>query len=203
MPRPRELQKRLDLARRAVDVLRTQGLEISTSDLAKQIGIKRPTLLYHFPSLSHIIETALKDVLTRQAVHVMAQVNQYEHPIDRLYAQIRAVHSFHHGREAEIVFLSQAIATSAGERMSALIEIGNQVFEPYRQAAIERIARGIKDGLVKPCDPVALISLVRSVIDGLLIQRVMTGIDLEPVHQLLWTQVLHPLKKSKRSQDVS
>ncbi len=203
MSRPRELEKRLDLARRAVEVLRTQGLEISMSDLAKQIGIKRPTLLYHFPSLSHIIETALKDVLTRQAVYVMAQVNQHEHPIDRLYAQIRAVHSFHHGREAEIVFLSQAIATSAGSRMSILIEIGNQVFEPYRQAAIERITGGIKDGQVKPCDPAALIALVRSMIDGLLVQRVMTGIDLEPVHQLLWTQVLRPLKKSKRSQNVS
>ena len=32
--------------------------------------------------------------------------------IDRLYAQLRAVHEYHHGREARVVFLSQAIAAN-------------------------------------------------------------------------------------------
>jgi hypothetical protein len=30
----------------------------------------------------------------------MAEVERHAHPIDRLYAQLRAVHAFHQGRES-------------------------------------------------------------------------------------------------------
>jgi TetR/AcrR family transcriptional regulator len=194
MARPAEPEKRLDLARQAVGVFARVGLDIPMSRLADELGIKRPTLLYHFPTRSHIVETALQDLLVEQAAYVVARIEEHEHPIDRLFAQVRAVHAFHHGREERITLLSQAIATSGG-RMSEIIEIGNRVFEVHRRAAADRIRRGIAAGTVKPCDADALVSLVRAITDGLMVQRVMTGLDLAPVHELLWTQVLRPLKR--------
>ncbi len=194
MARPAEPEKRLDLARQAVGVFARVGLDIPMSRLADELGIKRPTLLYHFPTRSHIVETALQDLLVEQAAHVLAKIEEQEHPIDRLFAQVRAVHAFHHGREERITLLSQAIATSGG-RMSEIIEIGNRVFEVHRRAAADRIRRGIVAGTVKPCDADALVNLVRAITDGLMVQRVMTGLDLGPVHELLWTQVLRPLKR--------
>lgn len=194
MARPAEPEKRLDLARQAVGVFARIGLDIPMSRLADELGIKRPTLLYHFPTRSHIVETALQDLLVEQAAYVLARIEEHEHPIDRLYAQVRAVHAFHHGREERITLLSQAIATSGG-RMSEIIEIGNRVFEAHRRAAADRIRKGIKAGTVKPCDADALVNLVRAVTDGLMVQRVMTGLALGPVHELLWTQLLRPLKR--------
>ncbi len=194
MARPAEPEKRLDLARQAVGVFARVGLDIPMSRLADELGIKRPTLLYHFPTRSHIVETALQDLLVEQAAYVVARIEEHEHPIDRLFAQVRAVHAFHHGREERITLLSQAIATSGG-RMSEIIEIGNRVFEVHRRAAADRIRRGIAAGTVKPCDADALVNLVRAITDGLMVQRVMTGLDLAPVHELLWTQVLRPLKR--------
>ena len=194
MARPAEPEKRLDLARQAVSVFARIGLDIPMSRLADELGIKRPTLLYHFPTRSHIVETALQDLLVEQAAYVLARIEEHEHPIDRLYAQVRAVHAFHHGREERITLLSQAIATSGG-RMSEIIEIGNRVFEAHRRAAADRIRKGIKAGTVKPCDADALVNLVRAVTDGLMVQRVMTGLDLGPVHELLWIQLLRPLKR--------
>jgi hypothetical protein len=36
---------------------------------------------------------------------------------------------------------------------------------------------------------------VRALNDGLLVQRVMSGMSLEPVHAFVWEQLLAPLKR--------
>lgn len=166
------------------------------SQLADAMGIKRPTLLYHFPTRGHIVEVALEDLLREQAMFVLARIAEHRHPIDRLYAQLRAVHAFHHEREGRIVFLSQAIATSGGPRMAEIVDVGNRVFAPYRKAAADLIRAGVDAGTVAPCDADALIAVIRALTDGLLVQRVMTGLDLQRVHEFLWTHVLEPLKRT-------
>ncbi len=177
-----------------MDILQREGLSISTARLAELLEIKRPTLLYHFPTRGHIAELAIEDLLSEQTARILPVILAHDHPLDQLYAQIRAVHTFHSGQEARLLFLAQAIATCGAERMAEIIDVGNRVFEPYRRLAAERIAQGIEEGTVAPCDPEALIALVRALTDGLIVQRVMTGLDLGPVHELLWTGVLKPLK---------
>ena len=194
MGRPPDPERRRELARRAVEVLEREGLGLSTARLAAALGVKRPTLLYHFPGHSQLVEAALEDLLTEQAVFVLERVNRHTHPIDRLYAQLCAVHAFHHEREGRIVFLTQAIAATAGPRLGEILATGNGVFEPHRRAVVAALRRGIADGTVAPCDPEALVALVRAASDGLMVQRVMTGLDLGPVHALLWEQVLRPLR---------
>jgi AcrR family transcriptional regulator len=198
MARRPEPEKRLQLARRAVEVLAREGLAISAARLAEALGVKRPTLLYHFPTHGHIVETALEDLLTEQATFVLSRLEGIEHPIDRLDAQLRAVHEFHRGREARIVFLSQAIAATAGERLPAILELGNRVFEAHRRAAAERLRQGMADGTVAPCDADALVAVIRALTDGLMVQRVMTGLDLRPVHDLVRTRLLSPLRLEKK-----
>ncbi|MCA9644959.1 MAG: TetR/AcrR family transcriptional regulator [Polyangiaceae bacterium] len=194
MPRPPEPEKRRELARRAVKVLQHEGMDVSTSRLAEALETKRPTLLYHFPNRADIAETALEDLLSEQMLFVMQRIECHQHPIDRLYAQVKAVHAFHHGNEQRIVFLSQAIATTGSARMSQIMEVGNRVFEAQRVATAERLREGMRKGAVADCDPEALVALVRAVIDGLMVQRVMTGLELEPVHETLWERLLKPLK---------
>ncbi len=195
MGRPIQSEKRNDLADAAVEVLQRDGVDVSMAALADALGVKRPTLLYHFPTKAHIVERALEGLLTEQAAFVMQRVSDHDHPIDRLYAQLRAVHEFHHGREARVVFLSQAIAATSGVRVSEIINVGNRVFEAHRHAATELLRRGIEEGTVVPCDPEAVIAVVRALVDGLMVQRVMTGLDLGPIHQFVWDHVLCPLKK--------
>ena len=174
-------------------MLREEGLEISTTRLAAALEVKRPTLLYHFPSRAHVIEAALEDLLTQQALHVLQVVNRETHPLRRLDAQLRAVHAFHHGREERIVFLSQAVATLGQARMANVIAVGNQVFELHRKAQADRVRAGIEAGTVAPCDVDALMALLRAAMDGLVVQRVMTGVELAPVHDFIWRHVLEPL----------
>ncbi len=194
MARPPEPEKRRQLARRAVDVLQSLGMDAPMAQLAEELGLKRPTLLYHFPSRAHIVETALEDLLEEQATFVLARLERHEHPVDRLYAQLCAVHEFHHGREARLLFLTQAIATTDHEQLRKILDTGNRVFEAQRQAMAQRLREGIHRGAVAPCDVESLIALVRALVDGLMVQRVMTGLRLHPVHQLVWERVLAPLK---------
>lgn len=198
MARLPDPEKRLDLARRASAILEREGLSLSAEGLAAELGMKRPTLLYHFPTYGHIVEAALVALLTEQASVVMAEVERHAHPIDRLYAQLRAVHAFHHGRESRMVFLTQAIAATAGARVADILSRGAEVFEVFRRAAADRVRAGIAEGTVVPCDADALVATVRALVDGLMLQRVTSGLALGPSHELVWEHFLRPLKIAPR-----
>lgn len=194
MARLPDPEKRLELARRAVVVLEREGLSLSAERLAAELGMKRPTLLYHFPTYGHIVEAALVALLTEQAMIVMTEVERHAHPIDRLYAQLRAVHAFHHGRESRMVFLTQAIAATSGARVTEILSRGAEVFESFRRAAADRVRAGIAEGIVVPCDADALVATMRALVDGLMLQRVTSGLSLGPSHELVWEHLLRPLK---------
>ena len=194
MPRPPEPEKRLALARDAVAVLTRDGVDVPIAQLADALGVKRPTLLYHFPSRSHIVECALEELLVEQWRFVTERVERESHPIDRLYAQVRAGHEFHEGHEARLVFLTQALAATTGPRLTEIVERAAAVFESARRGNAERIRQGIRDGIVAPCDADAVVQLVRAVTDGLVLQRVTDRAALAPVHEALWRHLLFPLK---------
>ena len=198
MARPRDVEKSMDLARRAVEVLERDGLTISTEHLARELDIKRPTLLYHFPTYSQIVQAALAELLMEQGAFVEKRVNEHEHPIDRMYARLTAVNEFHKGRETRLLFLTQAIAVTAGANAAQIITTASDLFEGARQDMVQRVERGIEEGLVHPCDAKALVSLLRAVIDGLTIQRVVSPQTVPSVHEMFWKTVLEPLKKKRK-----
>ena len=196
LARPRETEKRRELAQRAAVVLEEKGLTIPTEQLARELGINRTTLLYHFPNYSEIIQTVLGELLLEQAAFVELRVSEHQHPIDRLYARVRATHAFHHGNERRLLFLTQAVAVTGGAGVTEILRGAADLFAPSRLALAAGIERGIEEGTVAPCDAKAVVALARAVIDGLTIQRVAEGASLEPVHRFLWEHVLEPLKRS-------
>ena len=173
------------------------------SRLATVLEVKRPTLLYHFPSKAHIVELALEDLLRDQAMYVVPKMMAVDHPIDRLFARLTAMHAFQAEQGERVLFLTQAIAALGGERLAEIIAVGDAVFAPYREASIKTLEEGMASGLVRPCDPRALMATIRALTDGLLVQRVMTGIELAPVHSFIWAHLLEPLKASSEQSKES
>lgn len=194
MARPVDIAKRRALALQAVAVLEKDGLDTSNAALATALGLKRPTLLYYFPSKGQILESALEALLTEQAAFVTARVEAAEHPLDQLAAWLEGVHAFHHGREGRIVFLTQAIASLGFDAAARFVEIGDQAFALQRALMKGRLEEAIAAGRMRACDTEALVRLVRSSVDGLLIQRFMTGCDLQPIHTFFRDHVLAPLR---------
>ena len=198
MARPRDTEKTRDLALRAAAVLEREGLTITAEHLARELGIKRPTLLYRFPTHAHIVQAALGELLTEQAAHVASRVEKHDHPIDRLQARLRAIHEFHTGRETRLLFLTQALAVTAGGRVTEILEGASALFEGERQDMVARVEKGIEDGIVHPCDAKALVALLRAVIDGLMIQRVVAPRSVAATIDLFVERVLLPSKRSPR-----
>jgi AcrR family transcriptional regulator len=195
MARTVDNEKRRSLASEAINILQREGLELSMSSLATMLGIKRPTLLYYFPNRAAIVQVALEDLLAKQIAYVVSEMMACDHPVDRLYAHVRAVHQYHEGKEDRLIFMIQALATASKEHTNAILEIGNRAFEAHRQALVSEIAGAIEEGRVHPCNPTALVQLTRGIVDGMLVQRVMTQCQFEPIHQFLWEHVLKPLKR--------
>lgn len=199
MGRPAEPEKKRELALRAVAVLEREGLELSVEGLARALGLKRPTLLYHFPTYADLVETALASQLTEQAAFVRERVEAEPRPLHRVYAWLRAVHEFHAGRERRMVFLTQALAATAGPRLESLLERGSAFFEPHRRDLAERLRKGMRQGTVARCDADSLVHTVRALVDGLLLQRVTEKLALEPAHAFVWRHLLAPLERSPRA----
>ena len=197
MARLPDHERRRELARRGAAVLQREGIEIPVARLADILGVKRPTLLYHFPTYGHLLEAALEDLLTEQATHVVARLAAHHDALHRLDAQVRAVHTFHDGREDRIVFLTQAIAATGGRRLPAILATADRVFETHRRDAADRLRQGMAEGAIAPCDADAVVALVRAVTDGLMVQRVLTGQPLGAVHDLLRDGLLEPLRTTK------
>lgn len=194
MARPRDHERARDLALRAAVVLEREGVTLPAEQLARALGVKRPTLLYHFPTYARIVEVALGELLLEQAAFVAARVELHEHPIDRIFARVSSILEFHRGKEARLLFLTQAIAVTGGARTLAILQGAAAMFDETRRDMVARLERGIEGGVVRPCDARALVSLVRAVVDGLTVQRVTATEPLEPVLALFWAEVLAPLK---------
>lgn len=199
MGRPIDREKRRGLAQRAVTALEKLGVEATMTQLARELGVKRPTLLYHFPTRSAIVEVVLQELLAEQAIFVIGRMEAEEHPIDQLFEQIRAVQEFHDGREARLLFLTQMAIAAGSQRTDELIRVGNMAFEARRQIVGQRLRAGIEAGTVVPCDVDSVIRIVRSFNDGLMVQRVMTGCEIEPLLTFIWEHVLGPLKRDPSS----
>lgn len=194
MARIMDSARRQDLAHQAVAILQARGLNLSNAALAEQLEIKRPTLLYYFPTKASILEVAWQEMFTEQVAFVLQRMAEHRHPLDQLDAQLRAVHAFHHGREGRVVFLTQSIAALGMPTAERFIRLGDQAFEAQRNLMKVRLQEAIDAGQMRPCDIDALIRLVRSSVDGLLVQRFMTGCALEPVHDFFKQYVLDPLR---------
>jgi len=195
MARPRDVEKTRDLALRAAAVLEREGLGLPTEQLARHLGVKRPTLLYHLPTYARVVEITLADLLAEQAAFVAAAVDRHDHPIDRIDARVRAIHAFHRGREGRLLFLTQAVAVTGGGQALDIARAAASFFEESRADMVRRVEEGIAAGVVEPCDARALVGLARAVIDGLTIQSVTDGASAEPIHAMFWERVLAPLKR--------
>jgi hypothetical protein len=104
------------------------------------------------------------------------------------------------GREGRLLVLTQAIAVTGGKRVGVILAAASGLFEAARLDMVTRVERGIEEGLVHPCDARALVAMLRSIIDGLTIQRVTSPSSVASVHRMLWEAVLLPLKRAKKKE---
>jgi AcrR family transcriptional regulator len=197
MPRRPDLARRAALARAALDVLRTRGMQISMRELADALGIKRPTLYFYFPDLGAVFETVLEQMYQALTDAVMARVREQDHPIDRLRAVIDATLAFHRERPQLIAGLLQ-LWSLGGRDLSAVLARERRGVLAAREALIADLRSGIARKEVRPCEPERIVDLVLAVIEGAVVHHVLGIARTDDTTAELSARVLEPLRAPRR-----
>ena len=197
MPRTVDVARRAELASRAFDAIRARGVHRTTmSDLAAELGLKRPTLYFYFKDLGAVFEAVLEETQKTYFTFVSTKVAGVAHPIDLLAAVMRATLEFHQGRRDRIVLLFQLWAAGGGDADRALAK-NRELTEPMRAILVRQVEAGVADGRVAPCDPARLCDLALSVLDGALVHEVTRNASAAPIVDELEKRVLAPLRRAR------
>jgi AcrR family transcriptional regulator len=193
MPRKLDIARRAELATRAVAALRERGVQRCTmSDLAAALGLKRPTLYFYFRDLGAVFDAVFEDTQRRYLEHVAQRIAPIAHPIDQLAALARATAEFQAGQRDLVVLLFQLWAVG-GTDPERVLARGRELFEPSRRLLVARVAAGVADGTIPPCDPAALVDLVIATLDGALVAQVTRRALPGPIVEEMIARVLVPL----------
>ena len=197
MARAPDLARRAELAARAFDVIRTRGVTNTTmSDLAAELGLKRPTLYFYFKDLGAVFEAVLEETQRTYFAHVTAKVAGVAHPIDLLAQVMRATLEFHQGRRDRIVLLFQLWAVG-GNDPERVIAKNRELVEPMRALLVKQIEHGVASGQIAPCDPAKLTDLALTVLDGALVHEVIRSASALPLVDEFEKRVLAPLRRTR------
>ncbi len=195
MSRKPDVARRREIAARAFEASRERGVHrTSRSDIAAALEMKRPTLYWYFKDLDEIFAAVINRADERWGAFVAARLTGVSHPIDYLETFLTASADFYRGRRDHAIALFQLWAASAAEKPERILERSRDYIEPMRAGLIDRLNRGIADGLVIECDAEAVVDVILSIADGVQVQRVTRDADLEPIIATVRRYVLAPLR---------
>jgi AcrR family transcriptional regulator len=201
MPRRPDLVRRAELARAALDVLRTRGMQTSMRELADALGIKRPTLYFYFPDLGAVFESVLDQLYRTLTETVLAQVREHDHPIDRLRAVIDATLAFHRERPQLVAGLLQLWALG-GRDLAVVLERERRGVLAARDALVADLRAGIARKEVRPCEPERIVDLVLAFVEGAVVHHVLGIARSDETTDELARRVLEPLRAQRRRKRV-
>jgi AcrR family transcriptional regulator len=196
MARQPDMQRRAEIAARALDVVLERGVHRTTmSDIARALDMKRPALYWYFSDLGAVFDAALDNLQQNIIAHVSKRMGQEIHPIDQLYAVLCAVVEFYADRRELLIGMFQlwAVAGAQGDPESLLTR-ERELMEPQRNFLIALLKNGIALGRVAPCDVEGLVDTMLTLVDGAQVQRVTRDADLRPMLNFVKTVMLEPLR---------
>lgn len=196
MARQPDMQRRAEIAARALDVVLEQGVHKTTmSDIARALEMKRPALYWYFSDLGAIFDVALDSLQQEILTYVTHAMGRENHPIDQLYAALYGVVEFYQNRRQTLIGLFQlwAVAGANGDAES-LLNRERELMEPQRNFLVALVNNGIERGRVAPCDAEGLVDTMLTLVDGSQVQRVTRNGDLSAMLSFVKEQMLEPLR---------
>ena len=196
MARPVDKKKRAEIAKQALELIKTRGVhKITMSELASGLGMKRPTLYWYFPDLNALFEVVLLDIQQDVLVHVTTAMMEKTHPIDMLDALITSAAAYYNDKRDLVMSLVQLWSVASGGDAEPFLDLERKLLAPQREALIKLVEAGVAAEQVKPCDVEGLVDTVLTVADGCAIRSLAHGFDNKPMIEFVRRHVLRPLQE--------
>lgn len=195
MGRKPDLERRAEIARKAVEVLRERGvMRTNMSELADALGVKRTTLYWYFKDIGELFDIGFEQANDQFLVVAAEAFARTSHPIDALEAVLRAVAGHYEQSRDDLVMLVQLWAAGRVEQSARVLERGRQTLVPFHEQLVELVRSGQAKRLIRDCDPEGLVDTLMALIHGCLVAMLAREADPEPMLETVATQLLRPLR---------
>jgi AcrR family transcriptional regulator len=193
-----EEKRRSQIVETAIQTIATQGFsQASLAEIAKEAGISKGVISYHFDGKEDLVEEILRSLLRRPAEFVKERVCRASTSSEKLRAYIEA--NFDFMKENRVGYA--ALVDLWGQRAGR--DSLNDAYEPSRHYLAHILEEGNKSGEMRALSVTPTASLIQGAIDGVMLQWVLDekAIDLEVAKREVVNMVLrHVCEQGERSE---
>ncbi|HZI44120.1 MAG TPA: TetR/AcrR family transcriptional regulator [Ilumatobacter sp.] len=159
-----ELPTRQRILDAALDLFGSRGVDaVSLDEIAREVGVRKQTVLYWFPSKDELVDAVLETVAAELVVLIDAAVrSSSEDPLDRVDAVVRAVFRPAVRRPALLGLVREMsrLPEAQADRLRARLQ-------PLIDRCMDYFALEMDKGRLRRGDPRLIASLAYSTVTGL------------------------------------
>ena len=159
-----ELPTRQRILDAALDLFGSRGVDaVSLDEIAREVGVRKQTVLYWFPSKDELVDAVLESVAAELVVLIDAAVrSSSEDPLDRVDAVVRAVFRPAVRRPALLGLVREMsrLPEAQADRLRARLQ-------PLIDRCMDYFALEMDKGRLRRGDPRLIASLAYSTVTGL------------------------------------
>jgi TetR/AcrR family transcriptional regulator len=155
-------KRRRQLVDHALKLFGRRGFEGTSLDaVAEAAGVRKQTLLYHFPSKEELFDACVMELGDRLSVQLEAVLEGPEVGWDRIEAVIRSVF-----RLAEEIPEFPLFAREGARHSPQVVERVASRLDPLRKRALLYLERGMEEGTFRMQDPGLLLFTLYTAVVG-------------------------------------
>jgi len=164
-----EDQKRGELIKATYQVVAEKGYSaVTLQDIAERAGVSKGSTLYYFATKEELFLGALEWIIEKVHARIGEAVAAVDHPVEKVKAAIGAI--FANAQESRQFFLAYSDFVSLGTRNKRFHDLNARFYHGCCDLDREIIEAGIQAGLFRKLDLDEASSMMRALVDGLMLQ---------------------------------
>jgi TetR/AcrR family fatty acid metabolism transcriptional regulator len=164
-----EDQRKEQLVRATYEEVAEKGYSaVTLQDIATRAGVSKGSTLYYFPSKEDLFLAALEWMIEQMHERQQRAVDSATEPVAQLRAAIGTI--FDAGPASRQFFLAYSDFVSLGTRNKRFYELNRRFYEGCTCIDQAILTRGIETGNFRVVDLTEASSMIRALIDGLMLQ---------------------------------
>jgi AcrR family transcriptional regulator len=180
----------------AIQTIATQGFsQASLAEIAKEAGISKGVISYHFDGKEELVEEILRSLLRKPAEFVKERVSRAGSALEKLRAYIEANFEFMKRNRVGYV----ALVDLWGQRGFGRDSLNADAYEPSRHYLAHILEEGQRAGAMRELAVTPTASLIQGAIDGVMLQWVLDekAIDLDVAREEVVNMVLAHVRENR------